>query len=175
GFLWLVILYAHQIDAFLFASFVTQLESRLRCEMRSRMARFWWSCAMPQPAISSRVRKHPWHSPVCGSIRQMSMQGEGTPAPAGSAMPGRNGIASPAGRLASEEVRYELAGFDHLVQVDPGLDAHPVQHVQHILGGDVAGRSFGIRATAQAGHGRMENRDARFQAGVNVGQGLAIS
>jgi hypothetical protein len=71
-------------------------------------------------------------------------------------------------------LRDELAGVDHDIEVDAGVDAQALHHVQHVLGGDVAGRALGVRAAAQSRYRRVVNRDAQLQAGVDVGQRLAV-
>ena len=65
-------------------------------------------------------------------------------------------------------------GIDQPIEIDPGLDPQPVQHVHHVLGRDVAGRAFRIRTPAQPGDARVEGRDAHLQAGVDVGERLAV-
>jgi DNA-binding LytR/AlgR family response regulator len=87
---------------------------------------------------------------------------------------GGDGVAGAARALAAQVLRDELAGVDHLVEVDAGLDAQAIHHVQHVFGGDVAGRALGVRAAAQARHRRVEDRHAHFQAGVDVRQRLAV-
>ena len=43
-----------------------------------------------------------------------------------------------------QEVADEFAGVHQLVQVNAGVYAHAVQHVDHIFGGDVAGGDSGF-------------------------------
>src|SRR6266571_6980667 len=52
-------------------------------------------------------------------------------------------------RLAPEGAADELAGPQKLYQVDTGFDAQAIEHVDHVLGRDVAGRALGIRAAAE--------------------------
>src|SRR5215210_6572629 len=54
--------------------------------------------------------------------------------------------------------RLEQAG-----EVDPGLDAHLVQHRDEVFGGDVARRALGDRAAAQFAEARLEALAAGLQ------------
>lgn len=76
--------------------FFTAFYRLLRCYSGSNNDKSFWFCccirwcifcqipcfsnslAVPQAAISSNVRQHPSHKPVCALMLQMLMQGEGT-------------------------------------------------------------------------------------------------
>ena len=47
-------------------------------------------------------------------------------------------------------------------------DAETVEQVDEILGGEVAGGARRIRTSAQAAGRRIEDRDARLEAGIDV-------
>ena len=49
---------------------------------------------------------------------------------------------------AAQVVADELASVNQLVQVDTGLYAHALQHVDHVLGGHIARGSLGVGAAA---------------------------
>ena len=55
----------------------------------------------------------------------------------------------------------------------PGLDPHLVQHRDHVLAGDVAGRARGDRAAAELAEARLEGVDPLLQGGEDVGEALA--
>src|SRR5262249_45330417 len=78
------------------------------------------------------------------------------------------------GRLAPERAADELAGAKELLQVDAGLYPQAVEHVDHVLGGDVAGRALGVGAAAQARDRAVEGLHAQLERGVDVGERLAI-
>ena len=61
-----------------------------------------------------------------------------------------------------------------MLHVDAGVDAQAIKQVKHVLGGNVAGGALGVRAAAQAGDRAVEYGNAFQQAGVDIGQGLAV-
>ena len=73
-----------------------------------------------------------------------------------------------------QKVADELAGVYQFVEVDAGVHAHAVQHVDHVFGRHIAGRALGIGTAPQPRHGGVELPDTHLQAGQGVGQGLAI-
>jgi hypothetical protein len=87
---------------------------------------------------------------------------------------GQQGVADAGDGLAAQHARDEGTGVDKSVQVDAGGDAQAVQQVDHVFGGDVAGRALGIGAAAQAGDAGVEDVNAQRQAGVDVGERLAV-
>src|SRR4051812_28506976 len=64
-------------------------------------------------------------------------------------------------------------GLEQAIQVDPGLDAHLVQHRDEVLRGDVAGRARRDRAAAELAEARLEAVAAGLQRRQHVGQPLA--
>src|SRR5580692_1895786 len=58
--------------------------------------------------------------------------------------------------LAADDLLRVGGGLDHRVQVDPGRDAHVLDHVHEFLGGDVAGGAGRVRAPAEPADGRVE-------------------
>src|SRR4051794_16599120 len=84
--------------------------------------------------------------------------------------PGDDGVR--AQRPAEHALRL-ARGAEQGVEVDPGLDAHLVQHRDEVLGGDVAGRTLGDRAAAELAEARLEGLAAGLQRGEDVGQPLA--
>src|SRR6267154_2986432 len=77
-------------------------------------------------------------------------------------------------RLAPEDAADELAGAQDLRQVDTGFDAQAVEHVDHVLGRDVAGGAPGVGAAAETGHRAVEGSHARFERGVDVRERLPV-
>ena len=67
-----------------------------------------------------------------------------------------------------------LAGGDQSIHIDAGVDTEAVEQVEHVLAGDVAGGALGVGTAAEAGHRAVEHVDAFLQAGVDIGQGLAV-
>src|SRR5690349_992378 len=65
---------------------------------------------------------------------------------------------------ASEPVR----DADQCVEVDPGLDALPLEEVDEILGRDVAGCAGRERTAAEAAHRGVENARAAVERGETV-------
>src|SRR4051812_2258242 len=66
-------------------------------------------------------------------------------------------------------------GFDQLVEIDAGLDAHAVQHVDEIFGGQVAGGTRSVGAAAQASDCGIEIANAELQPHERVGERRAAS
>ena len=88
----------------------------------------------------------------------------------------------PVDRPRAQHVRAQRApqhllrrprGGDQLRQVDPRLDPHLVQHRDHVLAADVAGRARRHRTTTELAEARLEGLDTLFQGGQQVGQPLA--
>src|SRR5882672_1681540 len=77
-------------------------------------------------------------------------------------------------RLAPEGAGDELAGLQDLHQIDTGFDAQAVEHVDHVLGRDVAGRAPGVGAAAETRHRAVEGSDPRFERGVDVRERLPV-
>ena len=46
-----------------------------------------------------------------------------------------------AGGFAAEHAADEVCGFDGLVQIDAGVEAHAVEHVEQVFRGHVTGRA----------------------------------
>src|SRR5690606_39455241 len=67
-----------------------------------------------------------------------------------------------------------LPGDNQSLEVDAGVDAQAVEHVEHVLAGDIAARALGIGAAAKPGDRAVEHTDACQQAGIDVRQRLAI-
>ena len=65
--------------------------------------------------------------------------------------------------------RATCATRDQRVEVDAGLDALAVEQVEHVLGGDVAGRARRERAAAEAADRRVEDRRARLDRRPGAG------
>src|SRR5712692_10944583 len=78
-------------------------------------------------------------------------------------------------RLAAELPADELPGTEELGEIDAGLDAKAIEHVHHVLGRDVAGRTLGVRAAAEAGDRAVEGLHARLERGVDVRERLPVS
>jgi hypothetical protein len=66
-----------------------------------------------------------------------------------------------------------LRRLQQLVQPDAGVDAHGVEHMDQVLGADVAGGPRRKRAAAQAGDGAVEIGDAFGQRRQHVGKTAA--
>src|SRR5690606_828781 len=75
-----------------------------------------------------------------------------------------------AGQLDREHALGRLADGADAVDVDARRHAQHVEQVDHVLGGDVAGRAGDERTAAQAAEGRIEARDALPERDVEVGQ-----
>jgi hypothetical protein len=77
-------------------------------------------------------------------------------------------------RRPAQHAADEGAGIDQRIQVQPGGDAHAVQHEDHVLGGHVAGGALGVGAAAQAGDAGVEHVHPHLQTGQDIGQRLAV-
>src|SRR5688572_416668 len=82
------------------------------------------------------------------------------------------------GELAVEDLpRQELGqtalGLDQGLEVDAGVEAHLLQHEDEVLGGDVAARSWGMRAAAEATQRGIERADVDIESGHHVGEAKA--
>src|SRR5258706_3285276 len=77
-------------------------------------------------------------------------------------------------RLAPELAADESAGPQDLRQIDTGFDAQAIEHVDHVLGRDVAGRAPGVGAAAETRHRAVEGPDPRFERGVDVRERLPV-
>src|SRR5690242_9653420 len=51
----------------------------------------------------------------------------------------------------------EIGGVEQAIEVDTGVDAQPVQHVDDILSGDIPGGAWRKRATAETGYRAVEH------------------
>ncbi len=60
--------------------------------------------------------------------------------------------------------RNKISSFDEFIKVDTRLDAHAMQHVNHVLGWNVAGGSSGIGAASEAGDTWVNNRYSKLGA-----------
>src|SRR5882762_6955536 len=78
------------------------------------------------------------------------------------------------GGRSAEKAGNELPGAAQPRHVDSGLDAEPVEQVEHVFTGDVARRAPGIRTAAESGDGAVESRDPELQRRVHVRQRLAV-
>ncbi|KAG1443372.1 hypothetical protein G6F57_018117 [Rhizopus arrhizus] len=58
--------------------------------------------------------------------------------------------------------------------VHAAVQAQALQQVDHVFAGDIAAGALGIRATTGAGPGAVDHARAVFQAGGDVGDGLAV-
>src|SRR3990167_1444432 len=67
-----------------------------------------------------------------------------------------------------------LAGGDQPVHIDTGCDAQALKQIEHVFGGDIASGTFGVRTAAEARNRAVEYADAFQEAGVDIGQGLAV-
>src|SRR6266851_8011989 len=71
-------------------------------------------------------------------------------------------------RLAPERAADESACAQDLRQVDTRFDAQAIEHVDHVIGRDVAGRAPGVGAAAETRHRAVEGSYARFERRVDV-------
>jgi len=56
------------------------------------------------------------------------------------------------GRIGpAQHIGNTIAGGNQFIQVNAGLYPHAVEHIHHILGGHVAGGTFGVGAAPQPG------------------------
>lgn len=66
----------------------------------------------------------------------------------------------------SEEVGYVAAGFYEFDEIDVGVDSEPVQEVDKVFGGEVAGGAARVWAPAQPRDGRVHSRDPELRKQV---------
>ena len=108
----------------------------------------WSSCPVPRPRVSRSTRAACRWAPASASRSSPS----GRPARSGWAAHGPAAAAAPARPRATA------------AEVDAGLDAHAVQHVQQVLGRQVAAGARGVRAAAQAAGRAVHDRRRRSRA-----------
>jgi hypothetical protein len=60
--------------------------------------------------------------------------------------------------------------LDDRVQIDAGGDAQAIQHVDKVLGCEVAGCARGVRAAAESAGRRVERLDPKVQRGQHIRQ-----
>ena len=72
------------------------------------------------------------------------------------------------GEVAADEVLGEVGGVDERVEIDTGVDVHVLEHVDQVLGDDVAGRARRVGAAAEPADRRVVARDAAAEAGEHV-------
>ncbi len=77
-------------------------------------------------------------------------------------------------RRTFEHGADEAPGFGHGGEIDAGAHAEAVEHVEHVLGGDVARGARGEGTAAEAGDRGVDDGDAALQAGEDVGQRLTV-
>ena len=70
--------------------------------------------------------------------------------------------------------QMNVARRDEPIEIDAGFNAHAVEHVKQVFGGNVSGGSGRIGAAAQPAHRGVEDVHAQLQSGVNVRQRLAV-
>ena len=68
----------------------------------------------------------------------------------------------------------ELSGGNQGIQINSGFDAHSVQHIKQVLGGNISGSAFGIGATTETSHRAVNHGDPALQRRQNIGQRLAV-
>src|SRR5439155_4206246 len=69
---------------------------------------------------------------------------------------------------AAEQRLEPLWHLDERVEIDPGLDAFPLEQEDEILGGDVPGRARRVGAAAQAADRSVEHGGAGFERSKRV-------
>src|SRR5262245_16487174 len=74
------------------------------------------------------------------------------------------------GDLVADQRRREARAVDQAIQIDAGAHAHPLQHVDDVLGGDVAGRAGRVGATAEAAQRGVDGGDAHLDGDQDVGR-----
>src|SRR5205814_5716832 len=82
----------------------------------------------------------------------------------------RAGFEDFAGQLTPGQVLRKAGAIDQPFEVDAGLDAHLVEQIYEVLGGDVAGRARRIGAAAQPADRALELGDANLDRRQVVGE-----
>ena len=77
-------------------------------------------------------------------------------------------------RGSSDGLGNERSGLDQLLEVDAGLNAHAVQHVDDVFGWNVSGGSGRIGASSKSGHAWIDDPDPEAEGRQDVAQGLAV-
>ena len=80
-----------------------------------------------------------------------------------------------AGQRTMEEFGDRVGCGDEFRDAQSGLNAHAVEQVDEVFGGEIAGCAGGIRAAAESAGGSVEGGDAHVQPGGSVGEGGPIS
>src|SRR5216117_1292157 len=88
--------------------------------------------------------------------------------------PGGHGPRHLRARLAPELAADEMAGPQDLHQVDACFYLEAIEHVDYVLGRDVARCALGIGTAAETRHRAVESLYAELERRVDVGQRLAV-
>lgn len=80
-----------------------------------------------------------------------------------------------AGEGAVEEAGNGIGGGDEFGDGKAGVNSHALEHVDEVLGGEVAGGAGGVGAAAESADGSIEGGDSAFQGCEDVGEGGPIS
>src|SRR4051812_3491907 len=83
------------------------------------------------------------------------------------------GLAERRDRGLADLLADPAPGFDHAGEVDAGVDAGALKHVDEVFGGDVAGGVGGEGAAAEAAAAGVEDPHAGLVAGEGVGDASA--
>ena len=77
-------------------------------------------------------------------------------------------------RRMAKQPAHLVGGGEQLCHVDAGRNPHALQHVDHVLGCDIAGRAGRERAAAEPAGRAIDHANALLHPGVEIGQRLAV-
>ena len=143
--------------------------SAASCEVRTGTSSQRGACGWPRSASACGNAAKAFR-PVSRRGRRCAQRAPGRSLRAWPAAPCRR--ATPAARPSTPEMKAPAS--TSASRSMPVSMPRPFEHEHHVLGGDVAGRALGVRAAAEAGDAGVEGVHAEFQAGVDVGQRLAV-
>ena len=73
-------------------------------------------------------------------------------------------------KRSADEALGHPPGFDQSIEVDAGRDPHSVEHVDEILGRQIAGRARRVGASSEPADARVEIANTDFQSNEDVGK-----
>src|SRR6478672_10534766 len=113
----------------------------------------WWRRGPPARAASSALAKSVTAAAYSDRLARQPVDGLSA---AGGLPLHRAGAEDVGSQRPSQHLLRRPRGPDQARQVDPGLDPHLVQHRDHVLAGDVAGRPRRHRAAAELAEACLE-------------------
>ena len=79
-----------------------------------------------------------------------------------------------ADRGPADQPAHDVGCGHELGHIDAGRNSQAFEHVDHVLGCDIAGRAGGVGAAAETAGGGIDHAAALLHPGIEIGQRLAV-